>query len=111
MQKLVTVTVDIAALQSQSEGSFSVREIDAVGELLAEGWNIESWEFITGDQEVSKAVILMLLNDGMDGIGYEESFYEMNETGFGDEDEEAETDESEAGSGGGGDAAEADSRQ
>jgi len=88
MQKLITVTVDIATLQSQSEGPFSVQEIEAVSELLAEGWNIESWEFVTGDSETSKAVIMMLLNDGMEGVGYEESYYEMDESDFGDDEQD-----------------------
>jgi hypothetical protein len=91
MQKLITVTLDIARLQSQSEGPFSVQEIEAVSELLAEGWNIESWEFVTGDSETSKAVIMMLLNDGMDG--YEESCYDMDGPDFGDDEADEDLDE------------------
>lgn len=95
MQKLITITIDIANLQAQSEGAFSVQEAEAVSEVLAEGWNIESWEFVTGDAEASKAVILMLLNDGMDGLGYEESYYELDEADFAEaSDDETAGDES-----------------
>lgn len=87
MQKLITITIDIANLQSQAEGPFSVQEVEAVSEVLAEGWNIESWEFVTGDAEASKAVILMLLNNGMDGMEYEESYYELDEADYADENE------------------------
>lgn len=85
MQKLITLTIDIGKLQEQAAGPFSITEIDAISELLQAGWIIESWEFITGDDERTKAVILMMLNDGMDGTAFEDAFYEMDEP---DEDDE-----------------------
>ncbi len=79
MQKLVTLTIDIESLQSGSGGSFSLSEIDALNDLLREGWVLESWEFVSAEAETKKPVIMAVLNDGMDGIGFEEGFYEPDE--------------------------------
>ena len=80
MQKLLTLTIDIESLQASADGAFSLSEIDALNHLLREGWVLESWEFVSADTETRKPVILAVLNDGMDGVGFEESFYEMDDS-------------------------------
>ena len=98
MQKLITLTIDIGKLQEQSSGPFAITEIDAITELVSAGWVVESWEFVTGEEERTKAVILMMLNDGMDGVAYEDPFYEMEDEEAGEYDaHEPEDDETPSG--------------
>jgi hypothetical protein len=87
MQKVVTVTIDIDKLQQTAKGQFAVTEVEEINDMLEEGWTIEEWDFITGEKEDEKAVMIFILNDGLDDMEFERSFYNM-------EDEDAEEEES-----------------
>ena len=63
MQKLITLTINIEKLQEGSKGPFTITEVEEVNELLQQGWALEEWEFITGEKESDKAVMMLVLND------------------------------------------------
>lgn len=74
MQKLITVTIDVEKLQQASTGAFTVTEVEEINALLEEGWAVEEFEFISGEEESSKAVMLVVLNDSPEEEGFGDLF-------------------------------------
>ena len=92
MQKLITVTINIEKLQESSKGPFTINDVDEINELLQQGWAIEQWEFITGEKETDKAVMLIVLNDDNSYGDFGDEFpYDEDET-EGDEIDDADAD-------------------
>ncbi len=89
MQKLITITIDVKSLQQEADGPFTVTEVDGINDLLEEGWAIEDYEFLSGDEESDKAVLLVILNDELRDLD-EESDYNFRNEQEGEDDEEGE---------------------
>lgn len=74
MQKVIAVAVNVNQLVSQSDQTFSMMELEELNDLLAEGWEIEDWSFLTDDPVNGRMPMLVVLNDNM--LPIEEDLYE-----------------------------------
>jgi hypothetical protein len=65
MQKVITISVDVNKLVSGSDETFAMGHPEVLNELLAEGWEIEDWSFLTDNPINGKVPMLVILNDDM----------------------------------------------
>ncbi|WP_118974463.1 hypothetical protein [Taibaiella koreensis] len=85
MQKVVAVSVNINELASQPDKVTSLVELEGLNELLAEGWEIEDWSFLTDEPVNGRMPMLVILNDQLLPEG--EGFYEEYEEELPEEEE------------------------
>lgn len=89
MQKLITLTIDVKSLQGEAKGPFTINEVDGLNDLLETGWAIEDYEFLSGEEESEKAVLLVVLNDDLAALDEEEFAYDFrSELKEGDDEED-----------------------
>jgi len=77
MQKVIAVSVNVNELASQPDKVISMVELEGLNELLAEGWEIEDWSFLTDDPVNGRMPMIIILNDQLLPGG--EGFYEEYE--------------------------------
>lgn len=74
MQKVIAVAINVNQLVAQSDQTFAMAELEELNDLLAEGWEIEDWSFLTDDPVNGRMPMLVVLNDNM--MSVEEELYE-----------------------------------
>lgn len=77
MQKVVAISVNVNELAAQPDKVFSMIELEGLNELLAGGWEIEDWSFLTDDPVNGRMPMLVILNDQL--LPGSEDFYEEYE--------------------------------
>ena len=91
MQKVITVSIDVNQLVSQADGVFSLSEFEVLNDVLAQGWEIEDWTFLSDDPINGKIPMLVVLTDDAIAEESDDEFWE--EFGAEDDDMLAEDDE------------------
>jgi hypothetical protein len=74
MQKVIAVAINVNQLVAQSDQTFAMAEPEELNDLLAEGWEIEDWSFLTDDPINGRMPMLVVLNDNL--LPVEEGLYE-----------------------------------
>ncbi len=88
MQKVIAVAIDVNQMVSQSNQIFAITELEELNDLLAEGWEIEDWSFLTDDPVNGRMPMLVVLNDSL--LQVEDDLYEEWEEELDPEEEEEE---------------------
>ena len=88
MQKVIAVAINVNPLVSQSDQTFAMAELEELNDLLAEGWEIEDWSFLTDEPVNGRMSMLVVLNDSL--LQVEEELYEEWEGEEAPEEEEEE---------------------
>lgn len=86
MQKVIAVAINVNQLVSQSDQTFTLTELEELNDLLAEGWEIEDWSFLTDDPVNGRMPMVVVLNDSL--VQVDEELYEEWEEGETPEEEE-----------------------
>jgi hypothetical protein len=94
MQKVIAFSIDVNQLVSHSSDTFGLSEPEELNQLLAEGWEIEDWSFLTDDPINGKMPMLVVLNDDVAAAMAEaDEMWEEDEFSEEDLEEVAETDD------------------
>lgn len=88
MQKVIAVAINVNQLVSQSDQTFTLTELEELNDLLAEGWEIEDWSFLTDDPVNGRMPMVVVLNDSLVQVD-EELYEEWEEEETPEEEEEA----------------------
>lgn len=88
MQKVIAVAIDVNQMVSQSDQVFTITELEELNDLLAEGWEIEDWSFLTDDPVNGRMPMLVVLSDSL--LQVDEELYEEWEEDEVPEEEEGE---------------------
>lgn len=88
MQKVIAVAINVNQMVSQSDQTFTITELEELNDLLAEGWEIEDWSFLTDDPVNGRMPMLVVLNDSL--LQVEDELYEEWEEELAPEEEEDE---------------------
>lgn len=90
MQRLITVSIDTTQLIKIPNDPFSINDVDSVNDLLADGWEIEEWDFLKEDDGDGKILLLITLNDEMKFSDEDDIFDEDFEEDEDDDEEDIE---------------------
>ncbi|MEO6229349.1 MAG: hypothetical protein ABJB11_21430 [Ferruginibacter sp.] len=82
MQKLITISIDTTQITKNTEGPFTINEVESLNEWLALGWEVEDWDFLKEVEVDGEVILLVILNDN--------ALYENDDDFYPDEDEEDE---------------------
>jgi hypothetical protein len=63
MQKLLTVAIDAKLLIIGLHSPFNITEVEAINELLVQGWEIEEWNFLKEEAGTGVILLIVILND------------------------------------------------
>ena len=63
MQKLLTVAIDAKLLINGLHSPFNIKEVEAINELLVQGWEIEEWNFLKEEAGTGVILLIVILND------------------------------------------------
>jgi hypothetical protein len=63
MQKLLTVAIDAKLLINGLHSPFNITEVEAINELLVQGWEIEEWNFLKEEAGTGVILLIVILND------------------------------------------------
>lgn len=63
MQKLITISIDTNQITKNTEGPFTINEVESLNEWLALGWEIEDWDFLKEVEVDGEVILLVILND------------------------------------------------
>lgn len=63
MQKLLTVAIDAKLLINGLHSLFNITEVEAINELLVQGWEIEEWNFLKEEAGTGVILLIVILND------------------------------------------------
>lgn len=91
MQKVITISIDLQQLTQQTNGVFALSEVESLNDVLAEGWVIEDYTFLSDDAVNGKMPLLVILSDGT----IESDLWPYNEDSYLDEFDENDFEEDE----------------